>query len=161
MIVAYLVRLSDFTEIFNMTIYVDADACPVKEIIVNTCKQKNIAVTMVMDFNHIYNDGYSNIITVDKGFDSADFRIVNLLEKGDICVSSDYGLCSMALAKIDSCITFNGLIINTKNIDELLFKRHINKELRKINKKGTHFSKRTSEDNEKFKNSFVKLIQRA
>ncbi len=141
-----------------MTIYVDADACPVKDIIVSVCKQKSLPIVMVMDYNHVYNDGYSKVITVDKGFDSADFKIVNLLQKGDLCITNDYGLCSMALSKIGFCLTFNGLVVDNTNIDDLLLRRHINKELRKINKKGTHFNKRTNEDNEKFKASLLKIL---
>ncbi len=142
-----------------MIVYVDADACPVKNIIKNICSEKNIDVVMVMDFNHRYEDDYSTIVTVDKGYDSADFKIVNMLKRGDLCISNDYGLCSMALSKITKCITFNGFIIDNKNIDELLLKRHINKELRKINKKGTHFNKRTSEDNKKFESSLKNILQ--
>ena len=53
----------------------DADACPVKEIILRLAKQRNIPVTMVIDTSHELNDGYSTVITVDKGSDSADYVI--------------------------------------------------------------------------------------
>gem|GEM_PF-2765525 len=49
-----------------MRILVDADACPVKQIIVRLAKQRNIPVTMLIDTSHELNDGYSTIITVDK-----------------------------------------------------------------------------------------------
>jgi len=49
-----------------MRILVDADACPVKQIIVRLAKQRNIPVTMLIDTSHELNDGYSKIITVDK-----------------------------------------------------------------------------------------------
>ena len=48
-------------------ILVDADACPVKGIILRLAKQRNIPVTMVIDTSHELNDGYSTVITVDKG----------------------------------------------------------------------------------------------
>ena len=41
-----------------MQILVDADACPVKQIIVRLTKQKNIPVTMLIDTSHELHDGY-------------------------------------------------------------------------------------------------------
>ena len=49
-----------------MKILVDADACPVKEIIVRQAKKRGIPVVMLLDTSHILNDGYSKVITVDK-----------------------------------------------------------------------------------------------
>ncbi len=141
-----------------MKIYVDADACPVKEIIVKNAKKLNLEVIMVMDFCHVYSDGYSKVLTVDKGIDSADFKIINLIEKNDLCITSDIGLCSMLLARGSLCLTFNGYIVDNENIDELLLKRHINKELRKINKKGTKFKKRTSENDDFFEKQLLILL---
>ncbi len=141
-----------------MKVYVDADACPVKEIILEECKSRNIDVIMVMDFCHQYNDGYSTVITVDKGIDSADFKIINLISKDDLCITQDYGLCSMVLARGAKCLHVNGFFIDNYNIDELLFKRHLNKELRKINKKGTKIQKRTSENNDKFRKSLIDAL---
>jgi uncharacterized protein YaiI (UPF0178 family) len=48
-----------------MKILVDADACPVKQIITRHAKQRTIPVTMLMDTAHELNDGYSAIIVVD------------------------------------------------------------------------------------------------
>ena len=47
-----------------MHIYVDADACPVKDIIVRLARQYSVPVTMVTDTSHQLHDGYSRIITV-------------------------------------------------------------------------------------------------
>ena len=45
-----------------MQILVDADACPVKQIIVQLAKQRGIPVTMLIDTSHELNDGYSTIM---------------------------------------------------------------------------------------------------
>ena len=42
-----------------MQILVDADACPVGQIIVRLAKEKNIPVTMRIDTSHELGDGYS------------------------------------------------------------------------------------------------------
>ena len=64
-----------------MKIYVDADACPVKEIIVYEAKKRNLEVIMIFDTSHQIDDGYSKVIVVDKSADSADIKIANLIEK--------------------------------------------------------------------------------
>lgn len=141
-----------------MYIIVDADACPVKDIIVKSAKQRNIKVTMVMDFSHVYDDGYSKVITVDQGFDSADFKISGITKKGDLVVTQDLGLASIIIGKGAYCLHVNGFFINNENIDKLLFERHLNKESRKINKKGSHIKKRTASDNENFKNALEQFL---
>jgi hypothetical protein len=53
-------RKIDFYEMsMLMQILVDADACPVKQIIVRLAKEHNIPVTMLTDTSHEINDGYS------------------------------------------------------------------------------------------------------
>ena len=74
-----------------MKILVDADACPVKEIIVRLAKEWNIPVTMLIDTSHQLNDGYSTVITVDKQADSVDFALMGLLIRDDVVVTQDFG----------------------------------------------------------------------
>ena len=71
-------------------ILVDADACPVKEIILRLAKRRNIPVTMVIDTSHELNDGYSMVVTVDKGSDSADYAITNMTTCHDIIITQDW-----------------------------------------------------------------------
>jgi len=79
-----------------MNILVDADACPVKEIIVRLAKKQKVPVIMLTDTSHLLDDGYSKVITVDKGRDSADIRLVNLAGSGDIVVAQDFGVADGA-----------------------------------------------------------------
>lgn len=60
----------------------DADACPVKDIIVRTARQRNIPVFMFTDTSHELNDGYSTVVTVEKARDSVDIAIINVFEAG-------------------------------------------------------------------------------
>ena len=75
-----------------MRILVDADACPVKQIIVRLAKEKKVPVIMLIDTSHELSDGYSMIITVDKQADSVDFALMSLLEREDMVVTQDYDL---------------------------------------------------------------------
>ena len=57
-----------------MQTLVDADACPVKQIIVRLAKERKIPVTMLVDTAHELSDDYSQIITVDTQADSSQSR---------------------------------------------------------------------------------------
>ncbi|MCX8130448.1 MAG: YaiI/YqxD family protein [Clostridia bacterium] len=137
-----------------MKILVDADACPVKEIIVKIAKEYSIKVIMLCDTSHILYDGYSEIITVDKSCDSVDFALVNKAEKSDIVVTQDYGVATMCLSKGVTVLNQNGLIYNESNIDRLLFERHLSQKIRRSGGRCGSIRKRTKEDDVKFEKAF-------
>jgi len=141
-----------------MRVLVDADACPVKQIIVEEAKKRNIPVTMIIDTSHELNDGYSEVITVDKARDSVDIKLINILTSEDIVVTQDYGVAAMALGKGAKAINQNGLVYNDSNIDELLFSRFIGQKLRRAGKSTNTAKKRTKEDDENFRKKFVMLL---
>ena len=144
-----------------MTIYVDADACPVKKEIVQVASKLNIPVIMLMDISHIYKDGYSTVIIVDQGKDAVDMALVNKAQKGDIIVTQDYGVATMSLAKGAFAINQNGRIYSEENIDRLLFERHISQKQRRAGKKGPRHKKRKKNDNSFFLQQFEKLCIQA
>lgn len=141
-----------------MKILVDADACPVKEIVVRLAKQQKIPVVMLTDTAHQLNDGYSKIITVDKQADSVDFALMGLLAREDIVVTQDYGLAAMALGKGARIVNQNGLIYTNDNIDKLLMERHIGAKVRRSGGRTKGPAKRTKEDNERFEATFMMLL---
>jgi len=108
-----------------MKILVDADACPARNIVIKVAKEFNLEVLMFVDTSHILEDGYSRIITVGQGKDAVDIALINHTEKGDIVVTQDYGVASMALGKQAYAINFNGLIYDANNIDRLMFERYL------------------------------------
>ncbi|MDR0652163.1 MAG: YaiI/YqxD family protein [Synergistaceae bacterium] len=133
-----------------MKILVDADACPVKEIIVRMAKRRNIPLVMVIDTSHELSGGYGEVITVDKGADSADYAIYGLTSRGDIVVTQDYGLAAMILAKGARAINQDGMIYTDDNIDELLTRRYIGKKIRRGGGRTKGPKKRTKKDDGRF-----------
>lgn len=144
-----------------MKIVVDADACPAKNIIVSCAKKNSLPVIMVSDSAHYLEDGYSTVITVDRGADSADFKIIVTAEKGDIVITQDYGVASMALGKKCFALRPDGFIYTDFNIDSLLMGRHIAKKVRNSGGKLSNPKKRTKEDDQNFENSLKNLIAKA
>ena len=143
-----------------MKIIVDADACPVKNIIKEVAVQYGISVTMVCDTSHILNDDYCKVVTVDKFSDSADIYLINITEKGDLVVTQDYGVAALALGKKAYAISNNGMEFNDDNMDKLLFERFLGKKARRAGKRTKGPAKRTEEDNIRFRDGLIKILDR-
>lgn len=110
-----------------MIIYVDADACPVQNEIIQIALNETIDVKLVKSYSHYSHDelpDHVETIYVDKGSDMADFKIVQLARKNDIVVTQDYGLASLCLQKGCVVLHHNGFQYNEKNIERLLATRH-------------------------------------
>lgn len=140
-----------------MTIYIDADGCPVVSQTVDIAKEHNIPVVIVKNYAHEITNSYATVVTVDIEADSADYYIINHISKGDIVVTQDYGVAAITISKEAICITQNGLVISNLNIDGLLHSRHMNQQLRK-KKHYSKIKKRTKEDNVRFEDQLRMLI---
>lgn len=144
-----------------MKILVDADACPVKEIIVKVAKEINVSVIMLIDTSHLYNDGFSEVITVDKARDSVDIALANRTSREDVVVTQDYGVAAMVIAKGAYAINQNGLVYSKDNIDRLLFERHLGQKVRRAGGRTSTIPKRTKADNEVFEIKFRNMCSKA
>lgn len=142
-----------------MKILVDADACPVKEIIVNAAKSRKLPVIMFIDTSHELYDGYSEIVTVDKAKDSADFALIARAKSGDLVVTQDFGVAAMALAVGACALNQNGLVFNDDNMDSLLYERHISAKIRRGGGRTANHPPRSKEDNLKFEKAFICLLE--
>ncbi|MBQ9210023.1 MAG: YaiI/YqxD family protein [Oscillospiraceae bacterium] len=143
-----------------MTVYVDADACPVTRIVERVAKEYKIPVVLLCDTNHVMNSGYSTVKTIGAGADAVDIALINLCNKGDIVVTQDYGVAAMALGKGAKAIHQSGKVFSDDNIDGLLMDRHLAKVARRKSKnhlKGP--KKRTDEDDRRFEECFRQLIE--
>jgi len=141
-----------------MRILVDADACPVKQIIIRLAKERDIPVIMLIDTSHELDDGYSMVITVDKQADSVDFALMGLLNGDDIVVTQDYGLAAMVLGKGVRVVNQKGLVFTNDNIDKLLMDRHVGQKVRRSGGRTKGPAKRTKEDDELFEAVFRGLL---
>lgn len=146
-----------------MKIYIDADACPVKDIIISEGTKAEIPVVMVTSFSHFSNAEQPSgveTIYVDSGADAADYRIMKLAQRGDLIVTQDYGLASLGLAKGCTVLHHKGFIYTSENIDQLLQTRYLSAMARKGGKRTKGPKPFTSEDKEKFRELFIKIISK-
>lgn len=146
-----------------MKIFVDADACPVVRIVEKIAEKYQVPVALLCDTNHVLTSDYSEVIIVGAGTDAVDFKLISLCHAGDIVVTQDYGVAAMALGKKAYAIHQSGKWYTDENIDQMLMERHLAKKARrgssKNHLKGPH--KRTVEDDQRFAESFEKLLIKA
>ena len=143
-----------------MQIFVDADACPVVDIVETIAEKYNIPATLLCDTNHVLYSDYSEVIVVGAGADAVDYKLISICHKGDIVMLQDYGVAAMALGKGAYAIHQSGKWYTDENIDRMLMERQLNKKARRGSSKN-HIKgpkKRTSEDDERFAQSFEKLV---
>ena len=146
-----------------MRILIDGDACPVKEEIIELAASYQVEVILVASLAHYTRKTYPThvqVVYVERGAEQADFKIVSLVQTGDLVVTQDYGLASLLLNKA-TVLHHTGWRYTADNIDQLLWQRHIGKQLRKAGKRTKGPSSFTLEDRERFKQSLVALLRPA
>ena len=142
-----------------MRIIIDADGCPVVRLAADCARRYAIETILVCDCAHQFDVPGTQTITVTKGSDSADFRIVNMISSGDIVITQDYGLAAMCLARRATVISQNGLIYNEDNIDSMLLARHTAQKIRNSGGRLKGPSKRTKEQDASFLETFETLLK--
>ncbi len=141
-----------------MKIYIDADGCPVVKNTLKIAEKFNIPCVIICDTAHrIEHDGVETIV-VEKGADSVDFRLVNLIQKGDIAITQDYGLAAVCLSK--QAIVFNqdGKEYTSEIISGLLEFRAVSKRIRQSGGRLKGMPKRTGEQDMAFEKALRELL---
>lgn len=145
-----------------MKIYIDADGCPVVRNTLNIAGKFNIPCVIICDTSHRIEHENAETIVVDKGADSVDFRLVNLIQKGDIAITQDYGLAAMCLSKQAVVLNQDGKEYTNENIAGLLEFRAVSKKIRQNGGRLKGMPKRTEAQNKAFedalRNKLVKYI---
>lgn len=144
-----------------MTIWVDADGCPVVREVEQTARRYALRVVLLCDTNHVLHSEYSEIVVVGAGADAVDFALINRCQPGDLVVTQDYGVAAMALARGSAAIHQSGEWYTDDNIDGMLFQRHNSRKQRRAT--GKHHlrgpRRRTGEDDVRFARSLERLIE--
>lgn len=141
-----------------MRFLIDADGCPVINETIKVSNEFNIECIILCDTSHFFQRDGATTITVSKGADSVDFALVNMVKKGDVVITQDYGLAAMCMAKSAIPISQNGMVYDDNNIDALLLQRHTAKKIRMAGGRLKGSSKRTSDQNLLFETNLKELV---
>ena len=142
----------------EMTVFIDADGCPVVDPAVRLSRQAGVDAVIVCDTSHVFEKAGARTVTVPKGKDSVDFALVNMIQKGDIVITQDYGLAAMCLAKGAVTVSQDGMIYTDGNIDALLMQRHAAQKIRMSGGRLRGPSKRTAEQDIIFVETLKKIL---
>ncbi len=142
-----------------MRVLIDADGCPVVRIAADCAFRRGIPVTLVCDSAHLFSLPGAEVITVTKGADSADFRLVNMILPGDIVITQDYGLAAMCLSRRATVLSQNGMLYTDENIDSLLLARHTARKIRAGGGRLKGPAKRTRDQDAAFLAAFEALLK--
>lgn len=119
----------------NMTIWVDADACPsaIKEIICRASLRTGLASIFVSNhYISLPKSTHIRHLQVEKGFDVADNAIVERIDSEQMLITSDIPLADQVLAKHSSVkvINYQGELLTQNNIKQRLAMRNLMQSLR-------------------------------
>lgn len=137
----------------------DADAAPrpVMEICRQAAREFSLEMWTVASFNH--NIQSDNHVVVGNSSQEADIRIMNMTTAGDLVVTQDYGLASMALGKGAAVVSPHGKIFRRETIAFLLEEREMKSKFRRSGGRTKGPKKRTVEDNQKFRGALYRIIR--
>lgn len=133
-----------------MRILIDADGCPVVDSTVALARRHHVECLILCDTSHVFEKEGATTHTFSKGPDSVDFALVNMLHKGDIVITQDYGLAAMCLARAALPLNQNGMLYTAENIDALLSARHTAQKIRRGGGRLKGPPKRTPEQDDAF-----------
>ena len=109
-----------------MRIYVDADACPVKDEIYRVANRYQLEVTVVSNSSfYVPADSLVRMVIVKEGIDAADDWIVEQLSENDVVITADIPLASRSLQKGAHVLGFTGNPFTPDNIGDAVATREL------------------------------------
>ncbi len=143
-----------------LDIFVDADACPVKDEVERVADRHALTVYIVSNggmrpsahprFHHV---------TVAESADAVDNWIADRIEALDIVVTADVPLASRCLQKSASVIGPSGKLFTTQSIGMALGMRELHRHLRETTGQQTMHSSFTKQDRSRFLGALENEIQ--
>jgi uncharacterized protein YaiI (UPF0178 family) len=126
-------------------IFIDADACPVKEEVYKVSIRNNLDVIVVSNGGiRPHPNPLIKSIFVGNGFNEADEYILKMVTKNDIVITNDIPLAADCIKEGAIILKQNGHVLNESNIANELSKRNLMTEIRAanplMNSKGKPFS---------------------
>lgn len=137
----------------------DADACPrsVRQIIADLSEEYGWEILTVASLAHNIEDSPHHI-AVGTESQAVDMAIHNLVQRGDIVVTQDWGLAAIVMGKGAKALSPGGRIYREERMDFLLEERHMKAKFRKAGGRTKGPAARTAQDDSNFYSALKKLI---
>lgn len=148
------------TSLFTTEIYVDADACPVKEEVLRVATRHKLLTHFVANqWLRLPKGPLVNLVVVSDNFDAADDWIAERAGTGDIVVTSDIPLASRCLQAGAHVLGANGKQFCENNIGNAMAMRELNSQLRDMGEIKGYNAPFSRQDRSRFLQEIEKIIQ--
>ena len=112
-------------------IFIDADACPVKDEVYAVAARLGLAVVVVANQRiHVPREGGVEMVVVADGPDAADDWIADEIRSGDIVITADIPLASRCLEKGAHALGTHGREFSPDSIGSALATRELKASIR-------------------------------
>jgi uncharacterized protein YaiI (UPF0178 family) len=145
-------------------IYIDADACPVRDEVYRVAERLGLKVHVVSNGSRPILPSRNPLVAmviVAEGADAADDWIAERITPADICVTADIPLASRCLKKDARALAPNGKLWTKDNIGNALAGREIGRHLRESGVATGGPPPFSKADRSRFLNALDALVQQA
>jgi uncharacterized protein YaiI (UPF0178 family) len=143
-----------------LTIYVDADACPVKEEVYRVARRCTLKVQVVANSPMaVTADALIRLIVVGAGDDVADDWIASRAGEGDIVITADVLLAARCLKAAARVVDPKGREFTDDSIGSQVAGRELSRRLRESGIETGGPSPMTAQDRGKFLNTLDTVVQ--
>ncbi len=144
-----------------MKLYIDADACPVKEEALKVTYRHNVKTYLVSNqWLRIPVGDLVEKIVVSDGFDAADDWIVEAIGEGDIGITGDIQLAARCLEKGALVLGHNGKPFTPDNIGMALAMRELKSQLRDMGEDKGYNKSFGKDDRSRFSQALDGAVQK-
>jgi uncharacterized protein len=149
------------TTALSISIYVDADACPVKAEIYRVAERYGLKVYVVANaFINVPRDPRIERVVVSDGFDAADDWIVERVGASDIVITADIPLADRSLKKGAMAIGSTGVPFTPSSIGMAMANRELLANLRAMGEMTGGPKPMTARDRSRFLSSLDEAINK-
>jgi uncharacterized protein YaiI (UPF0178 family) len=145
-------------------IYVDGDACPVRDEVYRVADRLDLQVFVVSNGSRPIlppRNPRIRMIVVTEGADKADDWIAERITGADVCVTADIPLAARCLARQARAVSPSGKIWTPNNIGNALAGREISRHLRELGVATRGQAPFSKSDRSRFLNALDQVVQAA
>lgn len=145
-----------------MKIYIDADACPVKDEVYRVARRYQVGVTVVANMRmRVPTDPIFHLHLVENDLDAADDWIVSNVQPGDIVITIDIPLADRCLKQNAIVLGHKGKQFTESGVGQAVAMRNLLSELREMGEITGGPSSMTRRDRSRFLQELNNIIQNA
>jgi uncharacterized protein YaiI (UPF0178 family) len=143
-------------------IFVDADACPVKDEVYGVSTRYGVRVVLVANARMAVPPGMGvELVVVGRGLDAADDWILEHVRGGDLVVTADIPLAARCLAAGAGVLGTDGRPFTEDSIGEAVAGRQLKSELREMGVLAGGPRALSAKDRSRFSSRLDQMVQAA